>query len=47
LFSRKTANPKSKRTSLDGYKEIIDISLQVVSAELNNSLTEKEFDSKQ
>jgi hypothetical protein len=41
----KSEKPKVKEL-LNGYKEIIDISLQVVSESLNSSLTEKEFDSK-
>lgn len=41
----KSQKPKVKEL-LNGYKEIIDISLQVVSKGLNSSLTEKEFDSK-
>ena len=41
----KSQKPKVKEL-LNRYKEIIDISLMVVSEGLNKSLTEKEFDSK-
>ena len=41
----KSQKPKVKEL-LNGYKEIIDIALMVVSEGLNKSLTEKEFDSK-
>ncbi|SDR94843.1 hypothetical protein SAMN05216503_1485 [Polaribacter sp. KT25b] len=41
----KSQKPKVKEL-LNGYKEIIDIALIVVSESLNKSLTEKEYDSK-
>jgi hypothetical protein len=41
----KSQKPKVKEF-LNGYKEIIDIALMVVSEGLNKGLTEKEFDSK-
>tara|TARA_R110001592_G_scaffold25316_6_gene96289 strand:- start:430 stop:969 length:540 start_codon:yes stop_codon:yes gene_type:complete len=41
----KSQKPKVKEL-LNGYKEIIDIALMLVSEGLNKSLTEKEFDSK-